>query len=235
MYREHSAAVARRKQQQQQQHQEAGPESLEVVDKERMKEVVMEQVRVRGIACVFKRVKAVDMLTLQMEWVECWREKDVTSCGRKCVCNSFGDKAAKTDTCLLPCTKLAKLYHTWRALEVASFGAVVSAFSCCSLHVRKHFRPEFVNRVDEFIIFEPLRWVEWGGCCAAIEKASASHTLLPAQLSPPYSLPGGPGGPGTADCSGEPNGPHCEPEAAGCRFQASREAYSPGECRKQKD
>jgi len=66
MYREHSAAVARRKQQQQQQHQEAGPESLEVVDKERMKEVVMEQ-------------------------------------------------------------------------------------------VRKHFRPEFVNRVDEFIIFEPLR------------------------------------------------------------------------------
>ncbi|KAF5842392.1 P-loop containing nucleoside triphosphate hydrolase protein [Dunaliella salina] len=66
MYREHSAAVARRKQQQQQQHQEAGPESLEVVDRERMKEVVMEQ-------------------------------------------------------------------------------------------VRKHFRPEFVNRVDEFIIFEPLR------------------------------------------------------------------------------
>ena len=25
------------------------------------------------------------------------------------------------------------------------------------LQVRKHFRPEFVNRVDEFIIFEPLR------------------------------------------------------------------------------
>jgi ATP-dependent Clp protease ATP-binding subunit ClpA len=23
--------------------------------------------------------------------------------------------------------------------------------------VRKHFKPEFVNRIDEFIIFEPLR------------------------------------------------------------------------------
>jgi ATP-dependent Clp protease ATP-binding subunit ClpA len=23
--------------------------------------------------------------------------------------------------------------------------------------VRRHFRPEFINRVDEFIIFEPLR------------------------------------------------------------------------------
>ena len=45
MYREHSAAVARRKQQQQQQQQHSSPESLEVVDREKMKEVVMEQVR----------------------------------------------------------------------------------------------------------------------------------------------------------------------------------------------
>jgi len=45
MYREHSAAVARRKQQQLAAHQDVSPESLEVVDKERMKEVVMEQVR----------------------------------------------------------------------------------------------------------------------------------------------------------------------------------------------
>ena len=24
--------------------------------------------------------------------------------------------------------------------------------------VRKHFKPEFVNRIDEFIIFDPLRY-----------------------------------------------------------------------------
>jgi ATP-dependent Clp protease ATP-binding subunit ClpA len=27
--------------------------------------------------------------------------------------------------------------------------------------VRKHFQPEFLNRIDEFICFEPLRY----GCC----------------------------------------------------------------------
>jgi ATP-dependent Clp protease ATP-binding subunit ClpA len=36
--------------------------------------------------------------------------------------------------------------------------------------VRKHFAPEFLNRIDEFICFEPLRWVVWVrvDCCVVV-------------------------------------------------------------------
>lgn len=34
---------------------------------------------------------------------------------------------------------------------------ILGAVLRCLSQVRSHFRPEFVNRIDEFIIFDPLR------------------------------------------------------------------------------
>jgi hypothetical protein len=49
----------------------------------------------------------------------------------------------------------ANIVHWCRCMLVLT-KRMPSRFLCCTLQVRSHFRPEFVNRIDEFIVFQVI-------------------------------------------------------------------------------
>lgn len=74
-------------------------------------------------------------------------------CIHQCCCN--------TGSCL------QVRLHNWLAADYACACHPTNLFMCADVRelvmerVRKHFQPEFLNRIDEFICFEPLRCGCW--------------------------------------------------------------------------